>query len=165
MAAASRSGGSDFIRFISCIPAHTCKLSASGLALGGGLPHSDQTVTADHGMVIEGLVINASALVNGTTIDWVPMAELPDRVTYYHVETENHDVILADGALAETYVDIPGRMAFDNYGEYIAVYGAERIVPEITMPRITSARLLPEAIKARLGIARPDAEVTSTLTA
>ncbi len=116
-------------------------------------------------MVIEGLVINASALVNGTTIDWVPMAELPDRVTYYHVETENHDVILADSALAETHVDIPVRMAFDNYGEYIAVYGAERIVPEITMPRITSARLLPEAIKARLGIARPDAEVTSTLTA
>ena len=34
-------------------------------ALGDGLPHSDLIVTADHGMVLDGLVINASALVNG----------------------------------------------------------------------------------------------------
>ncbi len=121
-------------------------------ALGDGLPHNDLTVTADHGMVIDGLVINASALINGTTIDWVPMTELPDRVTYFHVETEDHDVILANGAPAETFIDIPGRRAFDNYQEYLDLYGAERIVAEMDRPRITSARLVPEAIKTRLRI-------------
>ncbi len=121
-------------------------------ALGGGLPHSDLTVTADHGVVIDGLVINASALINGTTIDWVPMDDLPDRVIYYHVETEDHDVILANGAPAETFIDIPGRQAFDNYQEYLDLYGLEQIVPEMDRPRITSRRLVPEAIKTRLGI-------------
>ncbi len=134
-------------------------------ALGGGVPHSDLTVTADHGMVIDGLVINASALINGTTIDWVPMTELPDRVTYFHVETEAHDVILANGAPAETFVDIPGRMAFDNYQEYLDLYGAERIIPEMDRPRISAQRLVPDHIKARLGIVEPEVDWDAPLTA
>ena len=134
-------------------------------ALGGGLPHIDLTVTGDHGMVIDGLVINASALINGTTIDWVPMEELPDRVTYYHVETEDHDVILANGAPAETFVDIPGRRAFDNYREYLDLYGAERIIPEMDRPRISAQRVVPDHIKARLGIVEPEVDWDAPLTA
>ena len=41
---------------------------------------------------------------------------------------------------------------FDNYQEYLDLYGAERIIPEMDRMRITSRRLLPDAIKARLGI-------------
>ena len=119
-------------------------------ALGAGLPHTDRTVTAEHGMIIDRLVINASALVNPTTIDFVPMAELPDQVTYYHVETEAHDVILDNGAPAETFVDYTGRRAFDNFQEYVDLYGAERIIPEMDRSRISSARTLPDAIKKGL---------------
>ncbi|WP_050529109.1 Hint domain-containing protein [Pseudaestuariivita atlantica] len=121
-------------------------------ALGHGLPHSDLVVTGDHGMMLDGLVINASALVNGNTIDWVPMAELPDQNTYYHVETENHDVILANGAPAETFIDYADRAAFDNHDEYLALYEAERIIPELPHPRISAARHLPAHIAQRLGI-------------
>lgn len=103
-------------------------------------------------VIIDGLVICAAALVNGTTINWVPMAELPDHVTYYHIETEDHDVILAYGAPAETFVDAAGRAAFDNYQEYLDLYGAERIIPEMDRTRISSKRFLPDAIKARLAI-------------
>ncbi len=124
-------------------------------ALGNGLPRNDLTVTADHGMVIDGLVINASALINGADIDWVPLDELPDQVTYYHVETENHDVILANGAPAETFVDAVTRAKFDNYQEYLDLYGAERIIPEMERPRISSQRLLPQAIRERLDIGLP----------
>ncbi|WP_323764320.1 Hint domain-containing protein [Marinovum sp.] len=129
-------------------------------ALGDGVPHSDLTVTADHGMVIDGLLINAAALVNGTSIDWVPMADLPDSFTVYHVETEAHDVILAEGAPAETFIDYIGRQAFDNAAEYLALYGAERIIFEMQTPRISSARLLPGAIRRRLGLADPAAAVS-----
>jgi hypothetical protein len=122
-------------------------------ALGNDLPHADLTVTADHGMVIDGYVINASALVNNDTIDFVPVAELPEQFAYYHIETENHDVILANGAATETFVDAAGRAAFDNYQEYLDLYGAERIIPEMRRPRISSQRLLPDAIKTRLNIA------------
>lgn len=37
-------------------------------ALGDGLPHSDLTVMADHGMMADDLVINASALAKGSSI-------------------------------------------------------------------------------------------------
>jgi len=121
-------------------------------ALGDGLPVKDLTVSADHGMILDDLVVNASALVNGTTVAFVPMAELSDDFTYYHIETEAHDVILANGAISETYLDIPGRKAFDNYAEYLDLYGVERIIPEMDRPRISSQRLLPEALRARLGI-------------
>jgi hypothetical protein len=119
-------------------------------ALGDGLPHYDLTVTADHGMILDGLVINAGALVNGSTITLVPLAELPARVTYYHVETEDHDVILANGAAAETFIDYAGRAAFDNHAEYLALYGAEPMIAELPLPRISAARQLPAAIRARL---------------
>jgi hypothetical protein len=121
-------------------------------ALGNGLPHSDLTVTADHGMVIDGYVINASALVNGHSIDWVPMAELEDRFTVYHIETEAHDVILANGAPAETFIDYRDRRAFDNFDEYLALYGCERLIPEMAQPRISSARALPPALRQRFGV-------------
>lgn len=127
-------------------------------ALGPGLPHSDLTVTADHGMVIDGTVVDARAMVNGSTITWVPRAELPDVVTVYHVETEAHDVILANGAPTETFIDYTGRRAFDNHAEYVALYGAERILPEMRLPRITSARHLPGALRRKLGLVRDDAD-------
>lgn len=122
-------------------------------ALGDGLPNRDLTVTADHGMVLDGYVINASALVNGTSITYVPLDDLDMHVTVYHVETEAHDVIFANGAPSETYVDVVTRETFDNHEDYLALYGAERIIPEMPRPRISTARLLPDAIRARLGIA------------
>ncbi|GGX63595.1 hypothetical protein GCM10007385_35940 [Tateyamaria omphalii] len=118
-------------------------------ALGENVPHHDLVVTADHGMVLDGFVINASALVNGSTIDWVPLTELAERVTYYHVETENHDVILANGAASETFLDMRGRAAFDNFQEYLDLYGTERLIPEMSRARITSPRLLPDSIRQR----------------
>jgi hypothetical protein len=131
-------------------------------ALGANMPHSPLTVTADHGMIIDGHVVNASALVNGTTIDWVPMAELPDRFTIYHVETEGHDVILANGAPSETFIDYRDRRAFDNYDEYLELYGCERIIPEMAQPRISSARHLPRGLQARLGLADKGASSLQT---
>ena len=128
-------------------------LSRAG-AVGQGLPHRDLTVTADHGMILDGFVINAGALVNGTTITRLPLSDLPARVTYYHVETAAHDVILAHGAAAETFVDYAGRAAFDNHAEYLALYGADRGMAEITLPRITCARQIPSALRDRLGLTR-----------
>ncbi|GGX67239.1 hypothetical protein GCM10007385_40410 [Tateyamaria omphalii] len=119
-------------------------------ALGDGLPHSDLTVTPDHAIIIDDYAINASALVNGVSIDWVPMADLDDIFCVYHVETEDHDVILANGACAETFIDAADRKNFDNYDEYIELYGVERVVPEMNMRRICSSRLVPQTIKARL---------------
>lgn len=119
-------------------------------ALAEGVPNADLTVTADHGMVLDGYVVNASALVNGNGIDWVPLSDLPERFTVYHVETEAHDVILANGAASETYIDYVARSSFDNHAEYLALYGAEFAIPEMPLPRISSARQVPEFLRDRL---------------
>ncbi|WP_459614865.1 Hint domain-containing protein [Bordetella sp. 2513F-2] len=121
-------------------------------ALGAGKPSRDLVLTASHGLIIDGLVINAGALVNGSSIDFVSWKELPDTVTYYHVETENHEVILANGTEAETYIDYIERKAFNNYDEYVALYGAETRIAEMPRVRISARRLLPFALRRRLGI-------------
>lgn len=144
---------------------HMRPVRISAGALGDGLPSQDLTVTTDHGMVIDGLVINASALVNGDTIDFVPMAELEDSFTVFHIETENHDVILANGAPSETFVDAAGRDAFDNFQEYLDLYGVERIIPELSHPRIASRRLLPPGLKARLGLGSEPVEAPASASA
>jgi hypothetical protein len=48
--------------------------------------------------------------VNGETIKQVPM----DTVTYHHVELPRHDVLLAEGLPAESYLDTGTRQNFAN---------------------------------------------------
>lgn len=118
--------------------------------LGDGLPLRDLTVTAVHALLIEGLLVNAGALVNGSTIDWVPMSELGDGYNVYHIETEGHEIILAKGVPAETYFDYVGRQSFDNYAEYVSLYAEDRTIAEMHLPRISSRRTLPDGLKRRL---------------
>ncbi|MDG3042431.1 Hint domain-containing protein [Roseicyclus marinus] len=123
-------------------------------ALGQGVPDRDLVVTADHALMVAGVLVNAGALVNGAGIDRVPVAELGATYVVHHIETEGHDIILAEGVPAETYIDYAGRRVFDNYAEYVALLGEEREIIENPAPRVTSARMLPPAIRARLGIVR-----------
>ena len=122
--------------------------------------HTDLCISADHGMIVDGLVINAGALVNGTTVKYLPVSEMPAQFTYYHVETENHEVILANGAAAESFIDYTGRQQFDNYHIYLALYGDDRTIAEMPRPRLSAARLVPAGIKARVA----DADIATDLT-
>jgi hypothetical protein len=119
--------------------------------------HSDLLVTGDHGMVVDGYVVNASALVAGEGVDWLSLEDTPERLTVYHIETEAHDTVLANGAAAETFIDYAGRRQFDNYAEYAGLYGENRSITEDPMPRVSAARHLPDAVKRRLGLLAPTA--------
>lgn len=121
-------------------------------ALGNGCPTRDLVVTGDHGLVLDGVVVNASALVNGWSIIWEPMSNLDDIVIYYHIETENHDIVIANGAAAETFIDAATRCNFDNYDEFLALYGADRKIQEMDIPRVSSRRLLPLALRKKLEV-------------
>lgn len=112
-------------------------------SLGKGLPVSDLTVTADHGMLVSGVICHAGALVNGTTITRVPMEEMGDSYTVYHIETEEHEIILANGAAAETFIDNVGRQVFDNFVEFKTLYGDVPEMEELPHPRAMSARQVP----------------------
>ena len=118
------------------------------------MPHTDLTVTADHGMLIDGVICHAGALVNNTTICRVPLSEMGESYTVYHIETEAHEIILANGAPAETFIDNVSRRVFDNHAEFEALYGEVPEMEELPYPRAMSARQVPEQIKARLTFAQ-----------
>ena len=123
-------------------------------SLGDGLPHTDLTVTADHGMLVDGVICHAGALVNGTTITRVPLEEMGETYTVYHIETEDHEIILANGAPSETFIDNVSRRVFDNYPEFEALYGDVPEMNELPYPRAMSARQVPAHVAARIGLRR-----------
>lgn len=132
-------------------------------ALGDNVPNADLVLTANHAMLLDDLLINAGALINGDTIDFLPLEECDFRLRVYHVETEAHEAILANGAASESYLDAPSRACFDNYEDYLNAFGADRLIPEMALPRISAQRLLPTSLKEKLGIldAEPVIELKS----
>jgi hypothetical protein len=73
------------------------------------------------------------------------------RFTWFHIETKDHAIILAEGTPAETFVDNVSRARFDNYAEYEALDGRPKAsIEELDQPRVKSARQLPTAIRDRL---------------
>jgi hypothetical protein len=119
-------------------------------AFGPGLPARPLRLTADHALLVDGVLVQAGALV-GTAARRLTAAELGERYTVYHVETEAHGLILAEGVAAETFLDTVTRRRFDNAAEYEALYGAAvPAIDEMGLPRVKSARQLPQALRARL---------------
>lgn len=71
-------------------------------AITEGVPFADLYVTAEHCMFFDGCFVPIRLLVNGKTIFY-------DRsfttYEYYHIELEKHSIIVANGALSESYLD------------------------------------------------------------
>jgi hypothetical protein len=114
-------------------------------ALGSGLPKRDLLLSPDHAIFMDGILIQASALVNNISI--VREASVPETFTYYHVELETHELLSAEGVPAESFVDNIGRMHFYNWDEREA--SAEPI-EEMLYPRAKSIRQVPQAIRLML---------------
>jgi Hint domain len=73
----------------------------------------------DHAVLVDGALIQAGALVNGTSI--IRETNVQPIFTYYHVEVDDHSLILAENTLAETFVDKLDRLAFNNWAEHQAL--------------------------------------------
>ena len=79
-------------------------------ALSEGVPHRDLLVSPNHRMRVGNTLVTAVELVNGASI----VQESPDEIEYWHIELDGHDLVLAEGVQAETYVDTGNRSAFEN---------------------------------------------------
>jgi hypothetical protein len=124
-------------------------------SLGNGLPKRDLMVSPLHAMFLDEVLIPASALVNGVSI---VQLDRVDSVEYIHIELETHDVILAEGAPSETFVDDQSRGMFHNASEYARLYPNAAIEPaRYCAPRLEDGEEV-EAVRRRLAaIAAPAA--------
>jgi hypothetical protein len=117
-------------------------------ALGAGLPQRDLLLSPDHALFLDGVLVQAAALAGlpGITRETV----MPETFTYYHVELATHELLFAEGALAESFVDNIDRMHFHNWD---ARETPEEPIMELPYPRAQSARQLPRALRARFAAA------------
>ena len=92
-------------------------------ALGKGVPSSDLLGSRKHGLVIEGVEIGAETLCNGANITHCKAEEFPDGLTYYHIEFDEQEVLMANGCSNSSFVSTGNRSEFDNVEEYRSLYG------------------------------------------
>lgn len=93
------------------LPQEILPIRVSAGALAPGLPSRDLFISPDHALFFDDVLVPAKTLVNHATIQQVEAGE----VTYYGIELDSHDMILAEGVAAETYLDDGQRNRFDNY--------------------------------------------------
>jgi hypothetical protein len=70
-------------------------------ALGADVPDEDLYVTRQHAVLIDGTLVAAGNLFNGTTITGLAALDFDD-FEFFHVGLARHDVIYANGAPCET---------------------------------------------------------------
>jgi autotransporter-associated beta strand protein len=78
-------------------------------AFADNVPTHDLRVTKGHSFYLDGALIPVEELINHRSILWDDRAQ---EVCVYHVELESHDVLLAEGAPAESYRDDGNRWLF-----------------------------------------------------
>jgi autotransporter passenger strand-loop-strand repeat protein len=109
-------------RHVDCVrhpnPKQVWPIRVASDAFEPGQPCRDLFLSPDHAVFVDGLLIPIRHLINGTTIAQVQV----DEVTYYHIELDRHDVLLAEGLPAESYLDTGNRGIFENASDPLIVH-------------------------------------------
>jgi len=107
-------------------PHEVWPVSISAGAFGPGQPVRDLLVSPGHAIFMDGALVPASLLVNGATIRQIPTA----TVRYHHFELPAHEVVLAEGLPAESYIDAGNRDSFADAGKVVVAIA--NFMPELT---------------------------------
>jgi Hint domain len=114
-------------------------------ALGQNVPHRDLHVTKGHSLFLDGALIPVEFLVNHRSILWDDRAH---EVSIYHIELATHDVLVANGAPAESYRDDGNRWLFQNANSGWGLAPQSPCAPVLTGGELVDAawrRLLEQA--------------------
>ena len=92
-------------------------------ALAPNVPHADLFMSNAHALFIDDVLVPVGSLVNGTTITLFAADEF-DKLEFFHIKLETHDVIYAEGAACETLTTVSENAT--NFVEYYRAYGAPK---------------------------------------
>lgn len=93
-------------------------ICVSAGAFGEGKPSRDLWLSPGHNVAVEGALIPIGALQNGKSV----VQHRVDSVEYWHVELDEHDIILAEDLPAESYLDCGNRTGFVNGGAFVEAH-------------------------------------------
>lgn len=131
-------------------------------AISAGVPDRDLLVTPEHCLYFEGGFIPARMLVNGHSILFDRSVTTYD---YYHIETAQHSVIMANNVLTESYLDTGNRSSFRPHGTVSRISaGQARSWAEDAAAPLVVARERVEPIFRQI-LARADAMGVPAVTA
>ena len=124
---------------------HPVRIRAGAFGLdadGAATPARDLRLSPGHPVLVGadedaagGLLVPIMCLINGTSVTRIPVA----TVTYWHVELDAHDIMLAEGLPAESYLDWGDRSFFAESSDH-ALHNPDHVVPGL------GARCRPVAI-------------------
>ena len=122
-------------------------------ALAENVPRRDLRISPNHAMYLAGVLIEAKDLINGVSI---VQEQGVGTLEYFHVELDTHDVIIAEGALSESFIDDDSRGMFHNAPEHAALFPDERPAPaSYCAPRLEEGYEVEDArqrLAARAGL-------------
>ena len=87
-------------------------------AFGEGRPRRDLLLSPDHAVFADDVLVPVRYLTNRRTV----VQEAVDKITYWHVELDRHDVLLAEGLPCESYLDTGNRSAFAGGGAVVQMH-------------------------------------------
>jgi hypothetical protein len=100
---------------------HPVRIAAD--AFGPNRPSQDLLVSNGHGICLDlcgEVLIPVGYLINGATIATAAI----DEVSYWHVELDSHDILIANNLPAESYMDMDNRAFFED--ETVGLEGLDR---------------------------------------
>jgi hypothetical protein len=121
----------------------------SRFALDERTPHADLYLSPGHAILVNDILVPVLFLENGISV----VASVPqgmEIIEYFQIVLETHDVIWAEGAPAETFLDATGKNYehFTNFAEYNRLYPNEPCPTIPYRPRVRAAGHL----KALIGL-------------
>jgi len=115
---------------------------------------ADLLMSPSHAINLEGSLIESGALIDHASVERVTEWNATE-LTYFNLELDQHELIWANGVATESYFSSYrtngfSRQSWDNYSEYVALYGEGELMQELDMPRIAFSRQIPAAVAAKL---------------
>ena len=137
-------------------PAEVMPVRIFAHAFGPNRPARDLVVSPGHAICLDmmgEILIPASSLINGTTI----VQENVERVTYWHIELDSHDLLIAENLPAESYLEMDNRGFFADAAAVLlhaTPDGKVKTHADFCRPFHMSGPVVDAARQATLAIAR-----------